>query len=185
MRKTAAVHVMLSSSSTMPDKPTWCGHLDEIADQLKALPDAWVDRATLELLLGVGRRRAQQILAPCVGRQVGANGLADRDVLLGHLRRLAAQESDAHYERRRRQRLAGHLDQWRQSWLDQPHVLVEAPVSIVNSTLDGLPAGVAVGPGQINVRFKTVAEALEKLLALAMAIGNDPRQFEQITASND
>ena len=62
----------------MPDKPTWCGRLDEIASELRALPDSWVDRGTLQNLLGVGDRRAQQILAPCTARRLGANGLADR-----------------------------------------------------------------------------------------------------------
>ena len=42
--------------------------------QLEALPYPWVDRATLQQLLGVGRRRAQQILQPVVTHQVGANG---------------------------------------------------------------------------------------------------------------
>src|SRR3984893_9864731 len=164
----------------MPDKPTWCGHLDEVEQRLLALPDPWVDRTMLEELLGIGRRRAQQILAPCVSRQIGANGLAGRDVLLPRLRRLAAQETTVHYERQRRRRLAGHIDEWRRSWLEQPRVMVEAPLSIVNSSLDGLPAGVSVNRGEISVQFESASEALEKLLALAMAIGNDRDRFERI-----
>jgi hypothetical protein len=66
----------------VPDKPLWLGHLDEILLDLAALPQPWVDRATVERVLGVGRRRAQQILAPCVSSQIGANGLADRDRLI-------------------------------------------------------------------------------------------------------
>jgi hypothetical protein len=73
----------------MPDKPTWIGRLDEIAEKLRALPDPWIDRACVEDVLGVGRRRAQQLLAPCVSRQVGSNGLADREALIAHLARLA------------------------------------------------------------------------------------------------
>ena len=169
----------------MPDKPTWCGHLDEVARRLLALPDQWVDRAMLEEFLGVGRRRAQQILAPCVSRQIGANGLADRGVLLDHLRRLAAQETTVQFERQRRRRLARSLDEWRRSWLEQPRVLVEAPLSIVNSSLDRLPAGVSVNRGQISVQFETASEALEKLLALAMAIGNDRDWFEQIATGRE
>ena len=169
----------------MPDKPTWCGHLDEITRRLLALPDPWVDRAMIEEFLGIGRRRAQQIMAPCVSRQVGANGLADRRVLLDHLRRLAARETTGQYERQRRRRLAGHLDEWRRALLEQPRVLVEAPLFIVNSSLDSLPAGVSVNRGQISVRFETAAEALEKLLALAMAIGNDQDRFERIAAGRE
>src|SRR4051794_13264881 len=93
----------------MPDKPTWSGRREEVARALRELPDPWVDRATLQHLLGVGARRAQQILAPCISRQVGANGLADREALIAHLERLAAGEA-VHYEQQRRRRLAGHLE---------------------------------------------------------------------------
>ena len=89
----------------MPDKPIWCGRLEQIAQDLESLADPWVDRFMLEQALGIGRRRAQQILAPCVTRQIGRNGLARREEILEHLRRLAAGERE-YYERRRRRRLA-------------------------------------------------------------------------------
>ena len=162
----------------MPDKPIWCGHLEEIARRLRELPDVWVDRALLQKLLGCGPRRAQQILAPCVSRRIGGNGLARREALLEHLRRLSAGEQQ-HYERRRRQRLAEYLEGLRQIRLKQPPVLVEAPASVLNQKLDGLPEGVVIAPGQITIRFHTTTEALEKLLALAMAIGNDRERFEE------
>jgi len=162
----------------MPDKPLWCGRLEEIARELEALPDAWLERAALEGILGVGRRRAQQILAPCVTRQIGRNGLARREAVLDHLRRLAAKEQ-RYYERRRQRRLAEYLEEQRRARLEQPRVLVEAPVSVARQKLDGLPEGVALGPGEITLQFQTATEALEKLLALAMAIGNERERFEQ------
>jgi hypothetical protein len=162
----------------MPDKPIWCGRLEQIARDLGELPDAWIDRSILERSLGIGRRRAQQILAPCVTRQIGRNGLARREAILERLRHLAAGERQ-YYERRRQRRLAEYLEELRQARLRQPQVLVEAPVSVMNRKLDGLPAGVAVAPGEITVRFESATEALEKLLALAMAIGNDRERFEQ------
>lgn len=154
----------------------WLGHLDEILAELSALPLPWVDRATVERVLGVGRRRAQQILAPCVSLQIGSNGLADRDRLIAHLRQLATGDT-ASYERRRRQRLAQTLDGLRSAW--QTRVPVEAPTAIVNQALADLPAGIELGPGRITVLFETTQQALEKLLALAMAIGNDFDMFDQ------
>jgi hypothetical protein len=162
----------------MPDKPFWCGRLEEIAKEIGSLPDSWVDCSTLEQALGIGRRRAQQILAPCVTRQIGRNGLARREAVLEHLRRLSVGEQQ-HYERRRQRRFAEYLEGLRQARLKQPQVLVEAPVSVMGQKLDGLPAGVVVAPGQITVRFETATEALEKLLTLAMAIGNERERFEQ------
>ena len=172
------------SGRAMPDKPTWCGHLEEISRRLLQLPEAWVDRATLEDALGVGRRRAQQILAPCVSRQVGSNGLADRAAVLAHLQRLAAGEA-VHYERRRRVQLAERLAAFERERVERPEVLVEAPASIVKRELEDLPEGVSVERGRITVRFETATEALEKLLALAMAIGNDRRGFEGLATGSD
>ena len=154
----------------------WLGHLDEILTELIALPQPWVDRATVERVFGVGRRRAQQILAPCVSFQIGSNGLADRDRLIAHLRQLASGET-ASYERRRRLRLAQTLDGLRAAW--RTRVPVQAPTSIVNQVFADLPAGIELAPGSITVKFETTRQGLEKLLALAMAIGNDFERFDR------
>jgi hypothetical protein len=165
----------------MPDKPTWCGNLPAIAQQFRELPDPWVDRGTLQRALGVGPRRAQQILAPCVGRRVGANGVADREVLLAHLHRLTSGEA-AHYEEKRRLRLAERMRQLQEE--RRRSVLVEAPVAVRNQELGKLPEGVSIAPGQIVVSFGSTRDALEKLLALAMAVGNDPLLFERLATGN-
>ena len=167
--------------SVVPDKPTWCGHLAEIVVSLRALPDPWVDRSTVQQLLGVGLRRAQQILAPCVSRQIGVNGLADREVLISHLHHLAAGDA-GHYEQRRRSRLAEQLHTLQIE--RQSALMVEAPVDIVNQQLDNLPSGVAITQGRITVTFDSSREALEKLLALAMAVGNDPLLFERLATGS-
>lgn len=168
----------------MPDKPTWYGRLEEIIRELEALPYPWIDRATLESILGIGRRRAQQILQPAVTLQVGSNSLADRNLLITHLRALATRE-EAHYEKQRRRRLAAALDEFRQASFSQPRVLVEAPVTIASQELASLPDGVELGSGYVTVRFVSPQEALEKLLALAMAIGNDFEKFEFLTRPDE
>jgi len=162
----------------VPDKPTWYGRLDQIIAELGDQPWPWVDRETLQSLLQVGPRRAQQILRPCVTHQVGANGVAGREELIAHLKRLAAGD-DVHYERRRRQRLAQVLEGLRQSALAQPKVLVEAPTTVLNQELADLPDGVSISPGAISITFSSPNEALQRLLALAMAIGNDFNEFER------
>ena len=164
----------------MPAKPLWISRIDEIVRELETLPRPFVDRATIEFLLGVGRRRAQQILAPCVSSYVGANGLADRNAVIDRLRLLAASD-DVHYERQRRRRVADILAQLQQGRLAKPQLLVEAPVQVVAQELENLPAGVCLEPGRITVTFAEPREALEKLLALAMAISNDFERFERTT----
>jgi hypothetical protein len=162
----------------VPAKPSWYSKINDVIRELAALPRPFVDRATVEFLLGVGRRRAQQIMAPCIVDRVGANGLADRDGLIAHLRRLGEGE-DGYYERQRRRKVAAVLSQWQKERLERPQLLVEAPVQVLTQELENLPAGVRLEPGRITVTFDHAQQALEKLLALAMAVSNDFDRFER------
>src|ERR1700686_777234 len=96
----------------MPAKPAWYSRINDIIRDIESLPRPFVDRASIEFLLGVGRRRAQQIMAPCITDRVGANGLADRDALIKHLRHLA-EGDDRFYEVQRRRKVIEVLDQLR------------------------------------------------------------------------
>ena len=168
----------------MPAKPSWYGRLDEIVALIEALPYPWVDRVTLQELLRVGPRRAQQIMRPIATALVWGgdfpNSMAARDDVLAHLRCLAAGDT-AQYERNRRNKLAATIDALRTQAMAHPRVLVEAPVAVVNQRFADL-SGVTVAPGMVSVVFTTPAEALQKLLALAMAIGNDFAGFEAMIA---
>jgi hypothetical protein len=162
----------------VPAKPSWLSKIDDVIRHLEALPRPFVDRATVEFLLGVGRRRAQQIMAPCIMDRIGTNGLADRDALIAHLRRLAGGE-DGYYEHQRRYKVAVILTQLHKERLERPQLQVEAPVQVLAQELDNLPEGVRLESGRITVSFTHPQQALEKLLALAMAISNDFERFEQ------
>jgi hypothetical protein len=164
----------------MPPKPAWFPQIEHVIRELEALPRPFVDRATLEFLLGVGRRRAQQIMAPCITEHVGPNALADRDTLIAHLRRLARSDG-RHYELRRRQLFAETFARLRQERIDHPPLLVEAPAEVLEQEFENLPEGVKLERGRITVEFEEPRQALEKLLALCMAISNDFLQFERIT----
>ena len=162
----------------MPARPIWYTRLDAVIEQLEQLPSPWVDRATLEWTLGVGRRRAQQILEPLVRRTIGRNGLADREEVVRHLRDLAAGEAVV-FEKQRRERLHRILDQLHVEAREQPRVLVEAPAAVANQELDQLPPGVHLSPGRIVIEnFLTPEEAKQKMLALIMAMANDPDGFD-------
>jgi len=166
----------------MPAKPVWYSRINNIIRELESLPRPFVDRVTVEFLLGVGRRRAQQIMAPSITDRVGTSGLADRALLIERLRRLA-QGDDGYYEVERRRKVARALERLRQERIEKPQLLVEAPLTVVNQALDYLPPGVRLEPGRVTVEFTEPREALEKFLALAMAISNDFERFERSTRS--
>jgi hypothetical protein len=162
----------------MPAKPVWYCKLDTVIAELQLQSRSFVDRATVEVLLGVGRRRAQQIMEPCVTDRIGASGLVERNALITHLQQLA-QGDEVRYERQRRLKVAQTLARLEQDRLEQPPLLVEAPVAVGKLEFKDLPAGVLVEPGRITVTFDQPRQALEKLLALAMAISNDFDGFER------
>lgn len=163
----------------MPAKPIWYCKLPHIIEELRRHPLPYVDRPTLEFLLGVSRRRAQQILAPCViDRRAGVPALADREALIGRLERIAQGDEGA-YEIVRRRKVAQLIEQLRRERIEHPQLLVEAPTAVVNQDFEHLPAGVRLEPGRITVDFEEPHQGLEKLLALAMAVSNDFDAFER------
>jgi hypothetical protein len=163
----------------MPAKPVWISRIKEICDELEALPRPFVDRATIETVLQVGRRRAQQILAPCVSQRIGSSGVADRNAVIQRLRDIAA-GNEEQYEIERRRKVAVVIERLRRERMERPQVLVEARVKVMTQQLRNLPPGVTIAPGRIIVEFTQAQQALEKLLALAMAVGNDYEAFESM-----
>jgi hypothetical protein len=169
----------------MPDKPLWLARLSSAIEELEANPDPWVHRAMIESLLGVGRRRAQQLLAPIAKRVVGTSVVAERADVIAHLKGIASGEV-AWYEGRRRERLWAQLDEVRRAWSEQPPVLVEVSDSELRKVelhdIEGLPEGVELAPGTIILRFSEPEEALRKLMALAVAISHNRQAFDDRVA---
>ena len=165
----------------LPDKPRWLDRLPQAIAALENSPLPWVDRSTIEDLLGVRRRRAQQILAPLAAQAAGHTVIVDKTALIQHLRQMAAGEV-TFYEKKRRQRLWRKLQEEHDRWAETPPVFVEAPPDMLQAVykrdLEGLPEGVELAPGRITVTFETAEEALQKLLALAMAVGQNRKTFE-------
>jgi hypothetical protein len=177
--------MVFSNEALMPDKPLWIDRIPQAIAAFESLPDGWVDRPLLESLLGVGRRRAQQILAPVASRRVGASVMARREDVAEHLKRLASGQA-AYYESRRKRRLWAELGRAREQWVEQPPVLVEVAETerrrIETLDFERLPEGVELRPGSILLRFSQPDEALRKLMALAMAISHNRDAFDRQVA---
>ena len=52
-----------AGASPIPSQPTWFHRLDEILSALRSMTSTHLDRAAVEKLLRVRRRRARQIMA--------------------------------------------------------------------------------------------------------------------------
>jgi len=103
---------------------------------------------------------------------------------IAHLRGLARSD-ERYYEVRRRRLFAETLARLRQDRIDHPPLLVEAPAEVLEQEFENLPEGLKLERGRITVDFDEPRQALEKLLALAMAISNDFVHFEQTTRRHE
>src|SRR5450759_349636 len=88
----------------MPAKPEWLLRLPEIRAELEHLSVPVVDRAGIERIFGLRRRRAIELMHEFGGYQAGRTFLLDRARLLEALQSLESGE-DYTAEKRRRERL--------------------------------------------------------------------------------
>ena len=78
-------------------------------------------------------------------------------------------------EESRRERLVTELRRARLTG-----IRVAVPVETLDARLSGLPEGVSVEPGRIEVRFSGAKDAVGRLFALARALTNDYERFEAL-----
>ena len=64
-------------------------------------------------------------------------------------------------------------------------IRVAVPVEALEARLSGLPAGVSVEPGRIEVRFSGAQEAVARLFALAQALTTDYDRFETLVGRGE
>ena len=82
--------------------------------------------------------------------------------------------------RTRRTRLVAELRQARLTG-----IRVAVPREALEARLAGLPDGVSVEPGRIEVRFRGAQDAVGRLFALAQALTHDYEQFEALVEGGD
>ena len=163
----------------MPAKPRWLLAIPDAITQLEALDQDLLTRRDLERLFGVSKVRATQLMTAFGAGRTGNLLTLPRAALLRQLRRhrtLAAFRG----EEERRTCLVAQLRQARLTG-----IRVAVPVEALEARLSGLPAGVSVEPGRIEVRFSGAQDAVGRLFALAQALTNDYERFEALVEGGD
>jgi hypothetical protein len=150
-------------------------YIPDIVSMLETFDVPVVDRAVIERLFRLRRRRAVELLHRFGGYQAGRTFLVDRRLLIDHLRRLADGE-EFQMERRRRERLDDAVDQIRRH---QTAARVRIPVQsdVFSRKVAGLSSGVALQPGHLHIEFSGTEDLLAKLYELSQAATNDFDQF--------
>src|ERR1700682_5747192 len=126
----------------MPAESEWMGHVPELTSLLGRLPAPVLDRAAIETLFGVKRRRAIQLLAQFGGYQTGRTFLVDRDSLLRQLEKIRDGDR-VQREAARRERRAGSLAALRKH-AAASRVQIPLPEAARQAVLETLPAGIAL-----------------------------------------
>ncbi len=163
----------------MPAKPEWLLRLPEIRAELEHLDVPVVDRAGVERIFGLKRRRAIELLHQFGGYQAGRTFLLDRTQLLEALLSLESQE-DYVVEKRRRERLGDVVEASREHLISM-RVRIPVRATAARASLDRLAPGVLLLPGILTIEFRHPIELLEKLYGLAQAIGHDFERFEGLS----
>ena len=158
----------------MPPPVRWLLSLPDAVEQIEKLDRDLITRRDLEELLGVSRSRAAALMRVFGAELAGSILVLRRASLLRTFQQVIAAGSFSR-ELDRRDRLVQYLHQARTAAVRVPVVPPEAP-----RRRDGLPPGVTVEPGRIEVCFEQPRDALSALYALAQALLADYDRFEDL-----
>ena len=158
----------------MPATPRWRLALPDAIQQLEALDQDLLTRRDVERLFGVAKVRAVALMRVFGAGRTGLLLTLPRTALLRQLRRHRTGTA-FRGEERRRDRVVTALRQARLT-----EIRVAVPVEALEARLAGLPEGVSVEPGRIEVRFRGAKDAVGRLFALAQALTHDYEQFEAL-----
>src|SRR5581483_316667 len=159
----------------MPARPLYFHRLEGAIGALEGLPTEWIDRRTLEELLGVSKTVAWRILRRCGAEEGPGNTLiCRRGLLIDALRRV---QSTGEFERevRRRDRLSVYLERLAEIGRSRKtKVASEAKaLEIVNARFDRLPAGITLSANSLLVEFHSPEQFLERIGVLIYTLQND------------
>ena len=160
----------------MPAKPQWLLRLPQMIEALESMITPVVDRASVEHLFGVGRRRAIQLLHRFGGYQAGKTFLVDRNELIGQLKAIRDGEPFSR-ETKRRRRVLHELE--KASRLQKARAVKVRVSRDEIDKLRGLPEGVTIQAGQLVVEFDGVEELLRRLYELSQSAARDFPAFEK------
>ncbi len=160
----------------MPTKPQWLLAVPDALTQLQALERETLTRRDIENLFGVSKARAWQLLRQFGAKRTGNLLTIGRGALIQALEKIEAGDT-FQAEAERRENLYSTLRQARAS---RVRVRIAEPHGKERPSIEGLPEGVRLDTGRIEIRFETAKEGIERLYALAKALMNDYDRYEEL-----
>ena len=162
----------------MPAKASWLLQIPEIVAQLEVFDIPVIDRAMVEGLFGLRRRRAIELMHRFGGYQAGRTFLIDRLLLIRNLQQLTEGE-DFQTERQRKERLDETLDDFRRI-RTATRVKIPVPADVKEQKMAGLSPAIGLEPGHLHIAFSGTEDLLSKLYQLSQAAANDFDRFRAV-----
>ena len=163
----------------MPATPRWLLAIPDAIRQLDTLDRDLLTRRDLERLFGVSKVRAAALMTTFGAGRTWHLLTLPRAALLRQLRRPRTRAA-VRGEATRRDRVVTAIRQARLIG-----IRAAVPSAALEARLAGLPDGVSVAPGRIEVRFSGAQDAVGRLFALAQALTNDYEQFEALVEAGE
>jgi hypothetical protein len=173
---TCAVPLKAGRLLELPTQPQWLLRLPEIIAEISAMDAPVIDRAVLERVFGVRRRRAVDMMGAFGGYQVGRTFVIDRPKLIAGLEQIR-QSGAFTFERQRKEHLAEELDRARRC-----HAGAKVSIPIEKEDLErkapDFAPGIELEVGRLTVAFGNAEDLLRKLYGLAQAATQDFEAFK-------
>jgi hypothetical protein len=160
----------------VPAPASWLRRLPDAIAQLERFERETVTRADVQIVLGVSKRRAVQLMHAWGAERRGGRG--ELELARGPLlRRWKALRRGRQYGEEEG-RVASLMTALREARVSRVRVTV--PRETFSAKLAGLPEGVTIEPRRVVVEFASAQDAVGKLFAIAQALGNDWERFESL-----
>ena len=158
----------------MPAKPKWLMKVPDAVRQLESLDRDIITRSDVQTLLDIGKSRANTLMLRFGAERTSHLLTIPRRKLLDVLKK-QGRSREFLQEEARQEKLHKALHRARVK-----AVRFKFPIETTGSRLRNLPEGVTVGGTRITVDYTHPKQALQRLMALAHALGNDYERFETL-----
>jgi hypothetical protein len=170
----------------VPARPAYFHRISEALEVFRQLEMDWVDRRTLQEILGVSKTVAWRVLHVCGASAGPGNTLVCRRLeLISALERLSQSEA-CDRELRRRARLEQDLSALLEA--ARARQIPVAPPSrsleLLGTRFGNLPAGVELTPARLTIDFQGTDDFLAKIGALVFALQNDYERVQEFIKTN-
>ena len=164
---------------TVPRTSAWLLAVPDAVEQLQASDRLVFYRSDLERLLGISRPWAATLMRRFGAQVVGSVLVLPRADLIAALRGCRRGRAYTR-ELARHTRLTGEL---RRARIASVRVAPAPPAPSALAVLPGLPAGVVLEPGRLEVRFDEPKDAIARLYTLAKVLLAHYDDFETLVTS--